>query len=142
MQRDVANEIIVAFVALLVIVIALVLGILLSLPFFIHACTNDIGKLNVTYFEATAVYGDLDEVRNRVLGAGGHGGEEVAGLLLGDRQGVTVGQDSLEPGGVNGVERRSDFDDDHCAGWCDGWRTVAATDSRRGVRDNRPEEDG
>lgn len=35
----------------------------LSLPFFFNACTNDLGTLNVTYFEATAIYGDLEEVR-------------------------------------------------------------------------------
>ena len=41
--------------------------ILLSLPLLFHACAKDIGTLNVTYFEATAVYGDLDEVRSQPI---------------------------------------------------------------------------
>lgn len=42
---------------------------LCSFLFMFQACTEDIGKLTVTYFEGKAVYGDLDEVRNRTINA-------------------------------------------------------------------------
>ncbi len=38
--------------------------LLLSLPLVFNACTEDIGTLKVTYFEATAIYGDLEAVRS------------------------------------------------------------------------------
>jgi hypothetical protein len=41
--------------------------LMLSLPLFFIACTEDIGTLNVTYYEAIAIYGDLDEVRSRPI---------------------------------------------------------------------------
>ncbi|MBT8232397.1 MAG: hypothetical protein HKO66_04945 [Saprospiraceae bacterium] len=44
---------------------SLVLSLLLF--FIFSACVKDTGTIEVTYFEATAVYGNLDEIRSTVL---------------------------------------------------------------------------
>ncbi|MFT5748317.1 MAG: hypothetical protein ACI9XO_002790 [Paraglaciecola sp.] len=40
---------------------------LLCLPILFAACTKDTGKLQVTYNKATAIYGDLDDVRSQAV---------------------------------------------------------------------------
>ena len=43
--------------------------LLAALLFTLNSCTKDAGTISVTYYEATAVYGDLDEIRSQALNA-------------------------------------------------------------------------
>jgi hypothetical protein len=51
---------------------------------FLVSCTDDTGTVNVNYVEATAIYGDIDEIRALPLNEGGRSIQNPGKIYIGD----------------------------------------------------------
>ena len=79
---------------------------ILCLTLFITSCTEDTGTVTVTYQEATAIYGDMDEIRAMPLSEGARAISNAGKIFIGEDY-VLIGEEGSGIHVVNNADREN-----------------------------------